>query len=135
VGAVVNAVKNAASSVVNAAKGVLGVLSPSTVFADIGTNVGLGLAQGIAGSQAAVTAAARGLATSTTVAVAPIASGAITAPLSGAAGNGGGTGATINIDMTGAVMMTDSDMDRFIDLLGGRLATFLAPAGGVAIRH
>lgn len=47
VGNLVNTVKGAANSAVDAAKHVLGIHSPSTVFAQIGQNIGLGLAQGV----------------------------------------------------------------------------------------
>jgi phage-related protein len=52
VSAVVNAVKNAVSSVINGAKSILGIKSPSKVFASIGKNVVLGMAEGIDNTKA-----------------------------------------------------------------------------------
>ncbi len=43
-------VKGFFSGIVNGVKSVLGIHSPSTVFAAIGKNMGLGLAEGITGS-------------------------------------------------------------------------------------
>lgn len=47
IGGAADAVKNVASGAVDAAKKMLGIHSPSTVFADIGENMGKGLIQGI----------------------------------------------------------------------------------------
>lgn len=47
VGALVDSVKHAAGSAVSAAKSLLGIHSPSTVFAEIGKNVTRGFAEGI----------------------------------------------------------------------------------------
>ncbi len=53
-------VQNIAKSIVNTAKSALGIHSPSTVFAEIGGNVALGLAQGIdRGAPGAAAASAR----------------------------------------------------------------------------
>lgn len=49
-GAAADAVKKVASGIVNAAKSVLKIFSPSAVFADIGENVALGMAGGIEGA-------------------------------------------------------------------------------------
>lgn len=47
VSAAIDAAKNGIQAVINAAKSLLGIHSPSTVFADIGENITLGLAKGI----------------------------------------------------------------------------------------
>lgn len=47
--------------IVSGVKGVLGIRSPSAVFADIGENLSLGLAEGIKGAKAAVDSALSGL--------------------------------------------------------------------------
>jgi len=62
VGDVVNAVKNVGKTVVNAAKDVLKIFSPSQVFADIGSNVTLGLAQGISSTSHQAIQATQGVA-------------------------------------------------------------------------
>ena len=56
---VVNAVKNGVESVVNAAKGLLGIASPSKVFAEIGDFTMQGLAKGIEDGEAAPVKAMR----------------------------------------------------------------------------
>ena len=60
-----NAVGNVASSAVNKVKNLLGIHSPSTVFMDIGMNMGQGLVNGIASMQAAAQQATSDLAKST----------------------------------------------------------------------
>jgi phage-related minor tail protein len=55
-GRVASAVKDAASAAVNGVKSFLGINSPSRVFAEIGTNVGQGMVNGIAGMRPAVAA-------------------------------------------------------------------------------
>jgi phage-related protein len=61
IGAVTSAVKSVASGAVNAVKGLLGIASPSTVFAEIGANLGQGLVLGITGSKGMVNTALAGL--------------------------------------------------------------------------
>lgn len=61
-GAAIQAAKDAAAAVAHAAKGVLGIHSPSRVFAEIGKNVGLGMALGIDGERRNVTQSVRDLA-------------------------------------------------------------------------
>lgn len=60
-----NAVSDVTNGIKNVAKKVLGIFSPSTVFADIGQNVALGLAGGITGAadkvQSAATAMTNGM--------------------------------------------------------------------------
>lgn len=56
-GAIGNKIKDIANSVVNTAKSILNIHSPSGVFADIGTNIGAGLIQGLDGMQDKVSGA------------------------------------------------------------------------------
>lgn len=60
-GKVFDTVKNIGSKAVSALKGVLKIFSPSQVFADIGNNIGLGLVQGMQGTQSSVQQASIGL--------------------------------------------------------------------------
>lgn len=53
-GAANSAIKNLGNGIVSNVKTLLGIKSPSTVFAEIGSNIGQGLANGIIGTQAAV---------------------------------------------------------------------------------
>lgn len=69
VGAIGGAIKNAATGAVNTMKSILGIHSPSTVFQEIGQNIGAGLTKGIDGTNMDVTAAVTNL-TAPTVAVA-----------------------------------------------------------------
>ncbi len=62
IGSAVKTVSSLAGSVVSAAKGALGIHSPSTVFAEIGDNVGHGLNIGLNRSTATVAATAKSLA-------------------------------------------------------------------------
>ena len=61
IGKAINAVKSLGSGIIGAAKSILGIFSPSTVFAEMGGHIGGGLALGIAGSQATVARATTGL--------------------------------------------------------------------------
>jgi len=58
---VINAAKQIAQSAVNAAKSVLGIASPSKVFAAIGDNTGAGFVQGVAAQEDAAHDAIRTL--------------------------------------------------------------------------
>lgn len=57
VGLIKDAARNAARAALDAAKGFLGISSPSRVFADVGLNVGEGFVQGIVGKNRAVSKA------------------------------------------------------------------------------
>ena len=63
-GKVMDSVKNIGSKAVSALKGVLKIFSPSQVFADLGANVSIGLAQGITGAGQQAIDATSNLATS-----------------------------------------------------------------------
>lgn len=63
VGAAGNAVKGIGSDAVSGIKNLLGIHSPSTVFAEIGQNMGTGLIQGLQGIQAKANVAVTGLVT------------------------------------------------------------------------
>ena len=66
VGAAIAAAKSAVGAVVSAAKSALGIASPSKVFADIGENITLGLAEGIVEDTKPVTDAIDSVAAMTT---------------------------------------------------------------------
>lgn len=83
VSAVANAVSGVATKAKDTFKGLLGIHSPSTVFADMGQNTTAGFAQGVDSGGDQVRAATRGLAADATAGVASIApSRALSAPLS-----------------------------------------------------
>lgn len=64
----IKAVENIGKSIIGAAKTVLGVFSPSTVFAEIGTQIMTGLALGMNGSKAHVEATASQIGNTITIA-------------------------------------------------------------------
>jgi phage-related protein len=61
IGAAASAVRNVGSSIVGSLKGVLGIHSPSTVFAEMGQNIGEGLVQGVNSMQGKANMAISGL--------------------------------------------------------------------------
>lgn len=90
VAAITDAAKNAAQSALDAAKGLLGIKSPSAVFeAQVGGNIVAGLVQGLESGIGAVQSAAGNLAGATTD---PFSSTPTAAPMSAR----GGTGNTTN---------------------------------------
>lgn len=95
-GMVIDAIKNMGSSAMSALKGLLGIHSPSKVFAAMGSHVGAGFAQGIDGAHVAVGNASQRMGAA---AAAPAVRAA--APKKGANDNaaakgGGKAGATVN---------------------------------------
>jgi TP901 family phage tail tape measure protein len=113
-GNAVNAVKKVGSDITGAAKDVLKIFSPSQVFSDIGSNVSLGLAQGI------TTTGDKAISATSTLAAGVIGAGSITLPAVGSSaasagqgGNGGVTiqsgGSLINIQYEGRGQFTVQD--------------------------
>ena len=90
-GLVWDAIKNLGTGAMNALKGVLGIHSPSTVFAGFGHNIGLGLAQGIDGSAPHVAGAATRLGGAAAIKPASIAGGGAAGGARGVAGKSGNT--------------------------------------------
>lgn len=66
-GKVFDAVKGIGDKAVKSLKGVLKIFSPSAVFADLGTNIGEGLVQGIKGTEISVQQSSANLATAAVV--------------------------------------------------------------------
>lgn len=85
----VKAIKAVAHGITGAAKSVLGIFSPSKVFADIGGNIPAGMEQGITGKAHVATAAASKLASAVTTA--GTATGSFGAHGAGAGASGGST--------------------------------------------
>lgn len=104
VGGLLSYVRSIASDISGAFKSVLGIFSPSRVFAEHGKNIVQGLAQGITGNAHLATNAVNGLASATL-------SGA-SVRLSGA---GGASGATINFN--GVVTDPDSTARKIQQML------------------
>lgn len=126
-----HALGDLAESALKFAKNVIGVKSPSRRFADeVGKMIPLGIAVGVQenGNKArdAVGDLADSLTGSANLGV------GLKFPYQSAAGTGGG--ATTIIDMRGSQLMSDRDMDVFVDRVGRRLATRILPAGGVRIQ-
>lgn len=132
------------SSVVPAPiKKILGIASPSTLAHSYGKFFGHGLANGITSTYSKVKAAAEGLAA--IVAGTKIQVPGITGAGTGAAstssgsllpaGSAGGTSVNVTIDLRGAQVMTERDMDMLVDKIGRALATRILPGAGVRLAH
>lgn len=135
-GGAVHAVENLGGDVLNGLKNKLGIHSPSTVFAELGQNLGAGLVQGIQQSQDDVRAA--------TGTLAQAAMGGMGAPgalpqgdvgLPGFAGQQSGYGNT-SIYVSGNIELTTKDaVDEFFAMQGRNVElatmgiTTLTPAG------
>jgi phage-related minor tail protein len=98
VGDLTGAVKNVASGAIDTVKNILGIHSPSSVFAEIGTNIGQGLVQGVQGTKSTVAGALTSL-TNVTLAPPTVSGG-------GAAvgGGGGAAGAGVVIESGGSLV-------------------------------
>lgn len=137
--------KNLAGNALNAAKSFLGINSPSKVFADhVGRAIPEGIAKGVEDHAALAHRAVGALASSLPAKLATGALGLGAFPLAGpsvpvapgsylggAASQGGGS--TIVFDLRGSQVMSDRDMDQFVDKIGRRLALRSLPAGGVRL--
>lgn len=124
-------ISNLAESLLKSAKDAIGVKSPSRKFADeFGKWIPYGIAAGIDEHSHIATNAMTGLSNSLQ---AKVSMGTGISPMGGGFGDGGG-GSTVIIDMRGSHLMTDRDMDVFVDKVGRQLAIRALPAGGVRIR-
>lgn len=114
VGAAGDAAKGVGNEAVKGIKNMLGIHSPSTVFADIGQNVGLGLIQGITGTQNDAKAASGKLAQQTIAGAQGVSvprsnvAGSTVANANQTAGNGAaGVNITINYNGRGQFSYAD----------------------------
>jgi hypothetical protein len=108
VGSVVDAVKNAVGAAIGAAKSLLGIASPSKVFAGIGDNTAAGFAEGVSSgapeAQAALVSMVEPpVAGVTSPTDAGAAAAGATADAAGSSGGGGGGGANYADMFRGAV--------------------------------
>jgi hypothetical protein len=107
-----------------------GPLSGSGAIEIAGKNIGTLLASGMHDSVTTVARASSRLAGAAGINVgAGFGAGGLAAVGPGVGGGGG-----IVIDMRGSQLMSNQDMDIFVDRVGRRLATRILPAGGVRIR-
>jgi len=129
-----------ANSALSGAKHLLGIGSPSKVFAtEIGQWIPAGIGVGITGNAGAVQTALKKLSTQMPGMVSAAGIGtSLTSSfnLGGASGFGaGGTaGAGIYVDLRGSQVMSNQDMDLLVNKLGRVLATKMLPQAGVRIR-
>jgi TP901 family phage tail tape measure protein len=134
-GYLVNALGNVASDALKGAKSLLGIKSPSTVFADqVGKWIPHGIAQGIL-DHAKV---AQDAMSSVSLSLPGVAFGGASPGAGQGAGVGiratpGGASPPINIDMRGAHLMTDQDINGFAQKIGRLITTNGLPGGGVRI--
>lgn len=123
-------VSNLGSSLLKAAMDAIHIGSPSRDFADhVGKWIPYGIAAGVDEHAHVAHRSVSNLASSLT----GTATGSMGIGLS-AVGAGGAGGGSVVIDMRGSQLMSDRDMDVFVDRIGRRLATRVLPAGGVRIR-
>lgn len=95
-----------------------------------GSNIVTSLAKGMSGNIGLVTRASAALAAAARPNVAGVGFNAGLPALS----QGGASGGNVVIDMRGSQLMSDRDMDAFVDRVGRRIATRILPAGGVRIQ-
>jgi phage-related protein len=135
--------KNLASDALKGAKSFLGISSPSKVFSDeVGQWIPHGIAQGVAQHAHVAHRAVMDLASSlsgsghTSLAGPGLGAGGFGGVGAGMAYNpaAGGGGQTIVFDLRGSQVMSQRDMDQFVEKLGSRVATRTLAAGGVRIR-
>jgi len=124
---IIDAVKNLVNDAITTAKKALGIQSPSTVFKEIGRNVGLGMIAGLDGIAPAVADAATAMADVSTDALGnPFATGANA--VAGAA-----TGTTTVVNQTN-VMRPGADVKQFSDIVLRRgLGDFLSGASTLSV--
>lgn len=135
VGAVGNAISDVASTVKNKFKGMLGIHSPSKVFADFGANLGAGLAKGIDSSQGLVNNAVAGLAGASGSSINTQVNAVPLSDLSSSAGN---TTVNVELNMSGIMARSRTDLrDIGTDMLQavneGLRAKGVAEIGGGAL--
>lgn len=135
VGAVGNAISDVASTVKNKFKGMLGIHSPSKVFADFGANLGAGLAKGIDSSQGLVNNAVAGLAGASG---SSINTQVDAVPLSDLSSSAGNTTVNVELNMSGIMARSRTDLrDIGTDMLQavneGLRAKGVAEIGGGAL--
>ncbi len=134
VGWVENKVKSIGGGIVSSVKSFLGIGSPSKVMADqVGKQIPAGIAQGIMANLGAIQTAAH-MAGQVTVTAAHggLGAGGLTAPapLPTAAGGGG----SIELHLHDVQIMTERDMDVFLQKAGGQLAKLAFPQAGYKLQ-
>lgn len=138
-----NAVTSLISSVIpGPIKKVLGIASPSTLTHWFGQMVGHGLANGILSQYGRIRQAVTGMAaivSGTTIQGPGLAGGAL-GLAGGLSGGGlpslagaGGAPVQITIDLRGAQVMSDRDLNELVDKVGRAVATRILPQAGVRI--
>lgn len=131
-GAAAEAARGVASDAINSAKSLLGIRSPSTVFAAIGRNVSIGLAQGITSTGGQAVSAMGNVIGGLSGDMPSYVMGSLSA-LDTPNGSASGAGVTINLSMNGIMARSKSD-ERDIDRsLVRRLNEELSAQGQPAI--
>lgn len=114
-----------------------GIFSPSRVMADqIGKYIPLGIAQGILENVDAVRNAVKGVTSGAVVSAQGAVSGARFTPGGLPAQSLGGYGGVVNnitLDARNSQLMTERDMDTFLNKAGGALAKRVLPQGGLRV--
>jgi len=126
-------IHNVPGEILNGIKGIFGIHSPSTEMAAIGSNIMLGLAQGIAGSTGAAVAAATTASLRVAAAIGTPVDGSLSltatgtgsllahAQLAGASAGGGGGGRNITLNNTYNIPVTGDMSPQTADYVKKRL--------------
>lgn len=135
--ALFDSLKNLANSALNAAKSLLGINSPSKVFADhVGRAIPEGIAKGINDhahlAHQAVRALSSNLATQTSIAMSSNI-GASIGGLTPAVRTNIQGGVTVNVDLRNARPMSDRDLTDLVNKVGRAVAAQILPKGGVRL--
>ncbi len=124
IGDLIKGVESVGSSVVGAVKSIFKVFSPSLVFSDIGVNLMLGLGQGV--QKGAASAALPAITSASRAITQQMTTSTVSAPASRAAG-----GNQVTIDLRGAQVMSDNDIEMLTAKIGHSVAKYVVPMAGV----
>lgn len=132
-----NTLKGWANSALHDVTSFLGIGSPSRVFRDkVGQWIPAGIADGVTRNSGSVKTALQNLSKQLPGMVNTTVGSSLAAGFTGApgAGSGANTGLVINLDLRGAQVMSDRDMQTLVDKIGRKVATVVLPQAGVRIR-
>jgi len=142
-GALFSSLENLAGGALKAAKSFLGINSPSKLFADeVGLSIPEGIAKGINDNAALAHKAVQGLSSGLTATAKTAVSGTLAVSSSGLSALPGGTsggaagsgGIELYVDLRGASVMSDNDINLLVGKIGRAVATKILPQAGVHIR-
>jgi TP901 family phage tail tape measure protein len=137
-----DSLKNLAQGALNAAKSILGINSPSRLFADeVGKWIPHGIAAGVDQHAQVAHAAVRRLSAGMTAAARVAVTGSLTGTVAGgslsAVGAGGGVGGVVavTIDLRNAVVANDASLNQLADRVGKQVVRQFTLAGHKAVAY